>query len=68
MHSISFVDIVYIIFCCLVFRDEEEGALRPADADKNLNIDMKNWQLEAQCSVAYAQAHSSAVYLNKKVA
>lgn len=35
---------------------------------QEFNTDMKIWQLAPQCSVAYAQAHSSAVYFNKKVA
>lgn len=37
---LSYTNVVYmhtyIIFCCLISRDEERGADEPADADKNL--------------------------------
>lgn len=42
----SYVGIVYIISCCLISRDEEGGALRPADADKNLLLTRKTGSLQ----------------------
>lgn len=57
------VNIVYIIFCCLISRDEEEGARW---CWQESDIHMKKWQLAPQCSVANVHAHSSAVYWNKK--
>lgn len=67
-YSLSSVGFVYILSCCLISRGEEEGVLRPADADKNYEIDMKIWLHASQYTVAYAHIPSSAVYLNKKVA
>lgn len=50
-QCLSCVDIVYIVSCCLVSRDEEEDALRRADADENWmkNTDSSNWNPSAVC-------------------
>lgn len=36
----SCVDTPYILFCCLISRGEDRGAIRPADAGESFNIDM----------------------------
>lgn len=36
---LSCVDTPYILFCCLISRGEDKGAIRPADADESFNID-----------------------------
>lgn len=54
------LDIIHMIFCCLISRDEEEGPLGTADADKNLILTWKSGTTMLCCS-----SSSPAVYFNK---
>lgn len=62
-----FVDVVHVVFCCLISRDEEEGALRLSDADENLILAWKTGTLHQNVLLLLHKDHSFAVYINKNM-